>query len=40
MSDKSPKHLKIDLSPEEVLGRAMMVKPPKGWKKAIAKGKK
>ena len=32
--------LKIDLPPEEALGRAMMVKPPKDWKKALAKKKK
>ncbi len=30
----------IDLPPEEALSRAMMVKPPKDWKKALAKKKK
>jgi hypothetical protein len=34
------KPLKINLSPEEALSRAMMVKPPKNWKKALAKEKK
>lgn len=32
--------LKIDLAPEDALGRAMMVKPPKDWKKVLARKKK
>jgi hypothetical protein len=31
--------IKINLPPEEALSRAMMVKPPKDWKKALAKKK-
>jgi len=30
---------KIDLPPEKALGRAMMVKPPADWKKALPKKK-
>jgi len=38
--NKKPHRLKINLPPDEALGRAMMVKPPKDWKKALAKGNK
>ncbi len=34
------KRLKLEMAPDEALGRAMMVKPPKDWKKALAKKKK
>jgi len=37
---KKTRALKIALPPEEALGRAMMVKPPKDWKKALAQKKK
>ena len=37
---KKSQLLKIALPPEEALSRAMMVKPPKDWKKALAKQKK
>jgi hypothetical protein len=37
---KKSQRIKIDLPPEEALSRAMMVKPPKDWKKALAKQKK
>jgi hypothetical protein len=37
---KKSQRLKIDLPPEEALGRAMMVKPPKDWKKVLAQKKK
>ena len=40
MKKDQNKPLKIDLPPEEALGRAMMVKPPKDWKKALAAQKK
>jgi len=33
---KKNNKIKIDLPPEEALSRAMMVKPPKDWKKALA----
>jgi hypothetical protein len=36
---KKSQRLKIDLPPEEALARAMMVKPPKNWKKALAQKK-
>ena len=39
-ANKKPQRPKIALPPEEALGRAIMVKPPKDWKKALAKGKK
>jgi len=38
-NNKKSHRLKIDLPPEEALGRAMMVKPPKDWRKALAKKK-
>ncbi len=37
---KKSKRLTLDMKPEEALSRAMMVKPPKDWKKALAKKKK
>jgi hypothetical protein len=36
MKSESKQKLKIDLPLEEALSRAMMVKPPKDWKKALA----
>jgi hypothetical protein len=39
-SVKKSRGLKIDLPPEEALSRAMIVKPPKDWKKALAQKKK
>ena len=39
-TQKKSQGLKIDLAPEDALGRAMMVKPPKDWKKALAQGRK
>jgi hypothetical protein len=38
-TEKKSDRLKIDMAPDEALGRAMMVKPPKDWKKALAKKK-
>jgi hypothetical protein len=38
--EKKSHGLKIDLPPEEALSRAMMVKPPKDWKKALAVDRK
>jgi len=35
--DKAP--LKINLAPDDALSRAMMVKPPKDWRKALAQKK-
>lgn len=40
MKTDSNGKLKIALPPEEALERAMMVKPPKDWRKALAKKKK
>jgi hypothetical protein len=39
-TQKNAPPLKIDLPPEEALQRAMMVKPPKDWKKALATERK
>ena len=39
-AEKKSHSLKIEMAPEEALSRAMMVKPPKDWKKALAKKKK
>jgi hypothetical protein len=40
VNTKKSQRIKIDLPPEEALSRAMMVKPPKDWKKALAKKSK
>jgi len=40
MKTESKQKLKINLPPEEALSRALMVKPPKDWKKALAAQKK
>jgi hypothetical protein len=37
---KTKGRVKLNMAPEEALSRAMMVKPPKDWKKALAKKKK
>jgi hypothetical protein len=37
---KNSQRLKINLPPEDALGRAMMVKPSRDWKKALAAQKK
>jgi hypothetical protein len=39
-TSKKSQRLKIDMAPKEALERAMMVKPPKDWKKALVKKKK